>query len=89
MQTILHQSRVSTAQQLQAVLDKQPLVLAVVADAQPVDFSAMAQLQQSCLEEVTMLTSDSLHHLPSCGPGSYDGECFDRGLTLAVVSTDA
>ena len=61
MQTVLIQRRASTAQELQAVSDKQALVLAVVADAQPVDFSAMAQLQQFCPEVASMLTSNSLH----------------------------
>jgi len=61
VQTVLIQRRASTAQELQAVSDKQALVLAVVADAQPVDFSAMAQLQQFCPEVASMLTSNSLH----------------------------
>jgi hypothetical protein len=42
VQTILNQF--STAQQLEAVSEKHAPVLAVVADAQTVDFSLMAQL---------------------------------------------
>jgi hypothetical protein len=51
---------VAPAEMPPTVLAPKPQVLAAIADAQPVDFSAMAALQQSCPKVAEMLTSGNL-----------------------------
>jgi hypothetical protein len=55
-----NRSEVVPAEQPPTVPAPNNQVLAAIAGAQPVDFSAMAALQQSCPTVAKMLTSDNL-----------------------------
>jgi hypothetical protein len=55
-----NRSEVIPAKQPSTVLAPNTQVFAAVADAQPVDFLAMAALQQSCPKVAKMLTSITL-----------------------------
>jgi hypothetical protein len=57
VQANINRSGTPAARQTQQVAAQPSQVLAAVAKAQPVDFSAMAQLQQSCREVLEMLAS--------------------------------
>jgi hypothetical protein len=57
--------------QLMTVPVPKPQVLAAVADAQPVEFSAVASQQQSCPEVAEMLPSSNLQITSQTVGGAY------------------